>query len=257
MRAQGRCAVVTGGASGLGAAAVAKLAAEGARVVVSDMDAERAAALALRLDAGGRRVKALRCDIANDRDLADLVHDAEAFFDQPIDLFLANAGAGFSGSLLSATPEQLRRTIDINVTGSLLSAQAALRSLVKAKDGSLIFTCSLQGVTGRAQRSAYTASKHAIVGMVKALALEFGPLGVRVNAIAPAATDTPFLRHQLAGVTADVDAALKAAERALPLGHLPDTDDFAEAVMYLSSSQAKSISGHTLLIDCGASAGKL
>ncbi|MDB6001442.1 MAG: short-chain dehydrogenase/reductase [Rhizobacter sp.] len=257
MRAEGRCAVVTGGASGLGAAAVTKLAAEGARVVVSDRDLDAASSLARTLDASGQRVKAVRCDISNAQDITDLVRDAEAFFGQPVDLFLANAGAGFSGSLLDATPEQLRRTIDINVTGSLLSAQAALRSLVKARNGSLIFTCSLQGVTARAQRSAYTASKHAIVGMVKALALEFGPQGVRVNAIAPAATDTPFLRHQLAGVTTDVEAAMKATERSLPLGRLPDTEDFAEAVMYLSSAQAKSITGHTLLIDCGASAGKL
>jgi NAD(P)-dependent dehydrogenase (short-subunit alcohol dehydrogenase family) len=92
--------------------------------------------------------------------------------------------------------------------------------------------------------------------MVKALALEFGAQGVRANAISPAATDTPFLRYQLAGVTTNIKEAMSATEKSLPLERLPDAGDFAEAVLYLSSAQAKLITGHNLLIDCGASAEK-
>ncbi|WP_349282097.1 SDR family oxidoreductase [Polaromonas hydrogenivorans] len=248
--------MITGGAGGLGAVAAKRLYEEGARVVISDVNEERGEEVARRMDPDGKRVIAVACDISRPADNENLIREAERFFEQEIDIFLANAGAGFSGSLLDASVEQIRRTIDINVTGSLLSAQSALRSLVKGPSSSLIFTCSLQGVTARSQRSVYTASKHAIVGMMKALALEFGAQGVRVNAISPAATDTPFLRNQLAGVTTNVEEAMSATEKSLPLGHLPDAGDFAEAVLYLSSAQAKSITGHNLLIDCGASAGK-
>ena len=258
MKANDRCAVITGGASGLGAAAAAHLLAAGARVVICDIDSRLASQTARALDPGGGRVSATRCDITRTDDLENLIQHAEHFFGRPIDIFLANAGIGFSGSLLTAEEEQIRETIGVNVIGSLLSAQAALRSLTKTSSSSLIFTCSLQGVSGRAQRSVYTASKHAIVGMVKSLSLEFGQYGVRVNAIAPTATDTPHLRRQLAAVTTGpIEDVLSTTARSLPLGHLPDTGDFAEAVLFLSSPRAKSITGHVLLIDCGASAGKM
>ena len=121
----------------------------------------------------------------------------------------------------------------------------------------LVFTSSISGVTGRAKRSVYNASKHALTGLVKSLALEFGPWGVRVNAIAPGPTDTPFLRTHLAKVNTDVDAAIGALVRSLPLGHLVSTEDFADAVLYLVSPQSRSVTGHTLLLDCGAAAGKM
>lgn len=251
-------AVITGAAGGLGAAAAQRLIENGAKVVLADIDAQQAGDLARTLDPTGARATAVRCDIASASDLEALVEHAERFFCCPVDTFLANAGIGFAGSLLDATPEEIQRAIAVNVTGSLLSARAALHSLVKAPSSSLIFTCSLQGVTGRAQRSVYTASKHAVVGMVKSLALEFGPQGVRVNAIAPSAIDTPHLRRQLARTTtAPIDEVLAESARQLPLGHLPDPDDFADAVMFLASPQARSITGHVLLVDCGASAGKM
>ena len=130
-----------------------------------------------------------------------------------------------------------------------------LRSLVKSPRACLLLTSSLQGFLGRPLRSVYTASKHAIVGLAKGLALEFGPQGVRVNAIAPAATDTPHWRNMLAQATDDVDAAVKNIEATMPLGHLPTPEDFAETAVFLASPAARSITGHTLLVDCGAAAG--
>ncbi len=121
---------------------------------------------------------------------------------------------------------------------------------------SLIFTSSLQGVTARAERCVYTASKHAIVGLTKALALEYGPRGVRVNAIAPGSTDTNFLRTQLERAGAkDVEQAVRDAAASTPLGWLPTPEDFADAAVFLASGAARSITGHNLLLDCGASAG--
>lgn len=246
--------VVTGAGRGMGAEAARRFAKEGARVVVSDLDAQAAAAVA---DSIGQAACAVRCDVASPSDCAALVDQAERFLGAPVDVFLANAGLSFAGDFLQADPEQLRRVVDVNVSGSIFSAQAALRSLVRSPRASLIFTSSISGVTGRAQRSVYNASKHAIGGLVKALALEFGPRGVRVNAIAPGPTNTEFLRDHLAKVEGDVDAAVDRLVQGLPLGRLIEPEDFADAAVYLASPLARSVTGHTLLLDCGSTAGRM
>lgn len=256
MQLEGYNTVVTGAARGLGAAAAKRFAAEGARVVVADIDEEGARACAKAIDPSGARAIAARCDIADAAACQALVALAEAFFGGPIDVFLAHAGLGFAGALPEADAEHIRRVVEVNVLGSIYSARAALPSLARSRHGCLLFTSSLQGVTARAQRSVYTASKHAIVGLVKGLALECAPQGVRVNAIAPASTDTPFLRSQLelAGAQ-DVDKAVQEVAASMPLGWLPTPEDFADAAVFLASRQARSITGHNLLLDCGASAG--
>jgi 3-oxoacyl-[acyl-carrier protein] reductase len=246
--------VVTGAGRGMGAEAARRFAREGARVVVSDIDAGAAQAVA---DGIGAAALGLRCDVASPADCAALVAEAERFFGAPVDVFLANAGVSFAGGFLDADPELLRRVVDVNVNGSIFSAQAALRSLVKSPRASLIFTSSISGVTARARRSVYNASKHALAGLVKALALEFGPAGVRVNAIAPGPTDTEFLRAHLAKVNDDVEAAVGRLVEGLPLGRLVQPEDFAEAAVFLASPAAKAITGHTLLLDCGSSAGRM
>lgn len=248
-------AVVTGGARGLGAAAARLFAAEGARVVVSDIDGQAATDCARSIDPSGRRAVAVRCDIADAQECERLVSAAEVFFGAPVDVFLAHAGVGFIGQLTEVETAAIRRTIEVNVLGSIFSARAALRSLVKSPRACLLFTSSLQGVMGRPLRSAYTASKHAIVGLTKSLALEYGPQGVRVNAIAPAATDTPHWRSMLAQTTDDVDQAVANVTASMPLGRLPTPEDFASTAVFLASAAARSITGHVLLLDSGASAG--
>ncbi len=252
---QGYNAVVTGAARGLGAAAVTRFLEEGARVVVADIDAAAAQDLVRRLDASGERALAVQCDIADPDACEALVARAEAFFGAPVDVFLAHAGMGFAGTLVDTDVDRIRRVIEVNVLGTIWSARAALRSLVKSPRASLILTSSLQSVTARAQRSLYTTSKHALVGLVKALALECGPQGVRVNAIGPASTDTPFLRAQFDYLGQDPDAGVRAAAAGMPLGRLPTPEDFANAAVFLASPAANAIHGQNLIVDCGASAG--
>jgi 3-oxoacyl-[acyl-carrier protein] reductase len=246
--------VITGAGRGMGAEAARRFAKEGARVVVSDLDAQAAAGVAKSI---GAAACAVRCDVASPADCTALVEQAERFFGAPVDVFMANAGLSFAGDFLQADPEQLRRVVDVNVSGSIFSAQAGLRSLVRSPRASLIFTSSISGVTGRGQRSVYNASKHALGGLVKALALEFGPRGVRVNAIAPGPTNTEFLRTHLAKVSDDVDAAVNRLVQGLPLGRLIEPEDFADAAVYLASPLARSVTGHTLLLDCGSTAGRM
>jgi NAD(P)-dependent dehydrogenase (short-subunit alcohol dehydrogenase family) len=254
-RLAGLHAVITGAASGLGAATARRFAAEGAQVVLADIDLDHARATAQAIAAAGGNVLAVRCDITTRADCERLIAEAEAFFASPVDIFHANAGVAFSGALLDATVERIERTIAVNLTGTMLSAQAALRSLVKSPHASLLFTSSLQGLIARGGRSAYTATKHAVTGLMKSLALEFAPMGVRVNAIAPATIDTPLLRTQLSGVTADVDQAIARNTSRMPLGRIPTPEEFAAAALFLVSDEAHCITGHTLVLDSGASAG--
>lgn len=253
---QGFNTVVTGGAGGLGRATARAFLANGARVVLADIDRNALGTALADLGAAGDRAHAVRCDIRDAADCAALVAEAEAFFGAPLDVFVANAGRPFAGSLLDARADDIRRVIDTNVTGSILSAQAALGSLVRSPRACLLFTGSLQSVIGRAERSVYTASKHAIAGLVKSLALEMGPRGVRVNGIAPTLVDTPFLRQAYEQAHIDVEPALRQAAQALPLGRIPTPDDFAQAAVFLASPAAAAITGQLLMLDCGASAGK-
>ena len=247
--------VVTGAARGLGAAAARLFAAEGARVVVSDIDAPGAEACARGIDATGRRAAAIACDVSDPEACRALVRGAEDFFGAPLDVFLAHAGLPFLAPLHEADAAVIRRVVEVNVLGAIYSARAAMPSLVRSGRGCMLFTSSLQGVLGRAQRSVYTTSKHAIVGLTKALALEYGPQGVRVNAIAPASTDTPFLRAQLEKTHSDVDQAVRSVAASMPLGRLPLPEDFAEAAVFLASPAARTITGINMLLDSGAAAG--
>lgn len=257
---------ITGAGSGMGAQAARRFAQAGARVAISDIDLAAAQAVADDIDPQARQARAFACDVAEPAACARWVEQAQDFFGAPLDVFLANAGLSFAGDFLQADPQALKCVMDVNLHGSVFSAQAALRSLVASPQAtgrngqggaSLIFTGSISGVTGRAMRSVYTASKHAIGGLVKSLALEFGPRGVRVNAIAPGPTDTAFLRTHLAKVEPDVDAAVQRLISALPLKRLIRPDDFAEAAMFLASPAARSITGHTLVLDGGSSAGRM
>ena len=255
LRLKDRNAIVTGGASGLGLAMARRFLEDGARVVIADINVDLAKRMAHQLDASGTRVAGLACDITDPAQCDALVQAAEGFFAAPLDLFVANAGAPFRGALADATPDQVRHTVSVNLLGGIFSVQAAIRSMRAQGRGVLLFTASVQGVMGRPSTSVYSATKHALVGLVKSLALELGPQGIRVNAVAPGAVDTPLLRRRLSATHGDPVEALKAYAQAVPLRRLATPDDVAAAAAFLASDDARCITGHTLLVDSGAAAG--
>lgn len=255
MRLKGRRAIVTGGGSGLGAAAARRFASEGARVVVADIDLQAAEAVARDIDPEGRNARACACDVTQSAQTDALVATAVDFFGDEIDVFLSNAGVGFRGDYLAVEDDYVAGTVGVNLTGAIFASRSALRSMARNGSGSLLFTASLQSVMGRAQRSVYTATKHAVTGLVKSLALEFGPRGIRVNAIAPGSIDTPLLRKQLSAYTDDVGAQVARLAQKLPLQKMPTVDDFAACALFLASDEAGCITGQTLVLDSGTSAG--
>jgi 3alpha(or 20beta)-hydroxysteroid dehydrogenase len=183
-RLEGRVAIVSGGARGIGAAHVRALAAEGAHVVVGDVLEQEGAALAHEL---GERVRFAPLDVTSEVAWADAVALAEdeSWGAGSVTVLVNNAGIMDPGPVAELSPERWRRTIDVNLTGHFLGIRAVVPSMRRAGGGSVVNTSSMTAQIAVGQLSHYTASKHAIVGLTKAAALELGKDGIRVNALLP------------------------------------------------------------------------
>jgi NAD(P)-dependent dehydrogenase (short-subunit alcohol dehydrogenase family) len=246
--------VITGGLGVLGLACAHAFLKTGAQVVLADIKENIDLLQPLFLE-HEPRLKFIQCDVKCHEDCSRLVHLSESFFKGAIQVYLVNAGAPFAGEFLRATQEQIQNILDVNVLGSIFCAQTAIPSLLQNPRSHLIFTCSLQSTMARANRSIYTTSKHAIAGLVKSLSLEFARNGLRVNGIAPAAIETPFLFSAFEATQITKEEGLKIAAESLPLGRLPTAQEFAQTALFLTSSGASSITGQLISLDAGASAG--
>ena len=257
-RLQGRVAIVTGGASGIGAAAARRFVAEGARVVVADIDEARGAAAA---EACGAAAAFARCDHTDAAACEATVRLAEQRFGR-LDILFANAGAPYFGSLGRVSDSDLERIIAVNLLGAFRISRAALPALKAAAKSlpggaSIIYTSSLQGIAARPNLTPYTAAKHGVVGLMRSLALEVAGDNVRVNAICPVATETPmFAQFMPARVTEQQVADMrKRVTEQIPLKRLGTPDDMANAALFLASDEASMITGVALPVDGGMTAG--
>jgi meso-butanediol dehydrogenase/(S,S)-butanediol dehydrogenase/diacetyl reductase len=242
---EGRSVLVTGGGSGIGAAIAQAFLENGARVAVSGRRPEPLERFAAAAPTG--RALALPGDVGVAADAARIVEQAVAAFGG-IDVVVSNAAAYASGDLADLTTadwEQLRRT---NVDGFVHLAQAALPELVRSK-GNLVAVASVSGLNGDWGQAAYNATKHAVIGFVRSLALDYGDRGVRVNAVAPAFTQTDMTKD----VGTD-EAALAPFVDRIALGRPGRPEDVPPAVLFLASDDAAYITGAVLTVDGGTSA---
>lgn len=251
-----RVAIVTGGASGLGAATVRRFVAEGARVTIADIDEAGGTALARELGAAGHFV---RCDHTDRSQCRAAVESTLARFGA-LDILHNNAGGPFAGPVESADDATLERVIGVNLIGVFKMTQEALPALREAgkrrpAGAVILFTSSLQGIKARPNYTVYTASKHGIVGLVKGLALELAPANIRVNAICPTVTETPMLPKFLPGMADDMAEARKRFRATIPLGRMPEPVDTGNAAVFLASDEARMITGIALPLDGGQMAG--
>ena len=255
-RLAGKVALITGAASGLGAATARRFAAEGARVVIADIDERAGAALAAELGPAGAFV---RCDHRQrDEDAAAVAFALERF--GKLDILHNHAGGPFAGPFDSADDATLERVIGVNLVAVFKMTQAALPALrasgqANPAGAAILFTSSLQGIKARPNYSAYTAAKHGIVGLTRSLALELAPANIRVNAICPTVTETPMLKAFLPGMADDMDEARKRFRAGIPLGRMPEPEDTANAALFLASDEARMITGVALPVDGGQMAG--
>jgi NAD(P)-dependent dehydrogenase (short-subunit alcohol dehydrogenase family) len=254
-RVKGKVAVITGGASGIGAATAAKLVAEGAYVVLGDIQQKTGDAMAASL---GSAASFQICDVTRESDVEALVEAAVKRHGK-LDIMFNNAGiVGAIGPIETTPAEEWKLTLDILLNGVFYGMKHASRVMKKAGSGSIISMSSVAGVTGGLAPPAYTAAKHAVVGLTRNLAAELGPYGVRANCVAPYSVATPMVAHAYLGNHTDIDTTLKMLTDQSPLKGRPGlADDVANAVLWLASDESGYTSGLTLTVDAGITTGSV
>ena len=251
----GKTALVTGAAQGFGFACARRLAEAGAAVVLADLRADRLEPAGARLAAAGRSVATALGDVSVEEDVAALVATAVELFGR-LDVLVNNAGV-FSNFLLEAlSPQEFNRILGVNVGGAFLCTKAAAAQMRRqGEGGSIVNITSIDAVhPSGAGLSHYGTSKHAIWGLTKSMALELGPDGIRVNAIAPGPSLTEgAVEFVEAGAPEgiDVEAQWAAYEARIPLRRLTHADDVGRAAVFLASGLASYVNGAQIVVDGG------
>jgi NAD(P)-dependent dehydrogenase (short-subunit alcohol dehydrogenase family) len=235
----GMVALVTGGASGIGAATAALLAERGARVAVLDLDPDAADARHLRL----------ACDVGDRASVEKAVGRVAADLGR-LDVVVNNAGIGAQGDVAANDDEEWRRVLDVNVVGIVRVSRAALPHLRRSERAAVVNTCSVVATLGLPNRALYAASKGAVLALTLAMAADHVREGIRVNCVTPGTVETPWVGRLLeaAGDPAAELAALRARQ---PLGRLVGPAEVAAAIAYLASPQAGATTGTALAVDGG------
>jgi NAD(P)-dependent dehydrogenase (short-subunit alcohol dehydrogenase family) len=244
---EGKVALVTGGTSGIGKATAIAFARAGAKVVLSGRREKEGAQVVAEIKKFGGDAAFVRADIAKDADVKAMVKFAVEKFGR-LDIAFNNAGVEWKGSLEQATEAEYRRIFDINVWGVLNSMRHEIPVMLK-NGGAIVNTSSVAGHVGLAQVSVYIASKHAVEGLTKSVALEFAKQNIRINAIAPGVIATEMF-DRFAG-----DELRDQIVSIVPVGRVGASEEIAAAVLYLASDAAKFTTGTSLVVDGGFIAG--
>jgi len=244
MRLQGRVAVVTGGAQGIGRAITLGMAREGAKVVVADLQADKAESVAKDARALGAEALALEVNVASEPSVQRLAEETFKRFGA-VDILVNDAGVYLRSPVVSKSEEDWDRTFNINLGGNFLCARAFVPAMRRQKSGRIISIASSIAHTGAKEFADYAASKAAIIGFVKALARELGPDGITVNAICPGSANTDMPRRHRS------EEEVMARLRATPLGHVLEPEDIAGSVLFLASDAASYITGQAYNVNCG------
>ena len=236
---EGLRAIVTGGASGIGAAVTRQLIGRGARVAVLDVNVAEA----------DERAFAVTADIGNDASVRLAVDTVVAEFGG-LDILVNNAGIGAQGTVADNSDEEWTRVLDVNVIGMARLSRAALPHLRESSAAAIVNTCSIAATAGLQQRALYSASKGAVLALTRAMAADHLREGIRVNCVNPGTADTPWVERLLA-TAADPDSARRALEERQPHGRLVSMEEVAGAILYLASPLSASTTGTNLAVDGG------
>ena len=245
-RLDGKRALVVGGSSGIGLGAVAALAEAGAHVVIAARSADKLTETVTAVNAAGYSAESVTMDISQVDSITDCMKTQRAF-----DVVVNSAGTANHKPALETTAEDYQGVMDINVRGAYFVSACAARAMVDAgKGGSIIHISSQMGMVGGLDRTVYCASKHALEGMVKAMAIEWGPHNIRINTICPT-----FIKTPLTKVTFDNPERVKWIKSKIKLDRIGEVEDIMGCVVYLASDASSMVTGTSHLIDGGWTAG--
>jgi 2-keto-3-deoxy-L-fuconate dehydrogenase len=249
-RLDGRNAVVTGGGSGIGQAIAQLFAAQGAAVWVVDRDELAARETVDAIRAAGGRAEPAVINVADEPAVTRFGASLP-----PVDVLVNNAGIGHVGDLLGTVGADLDRLYAVNVRGVFNFCKALAPGMIERKRGSVINMASIGGIVAVRERLAYTTTKFAVVGLTKALALDHSSSGVRFNCICPGRVETPFVKKRLAE-SPDPERAFREMSATQLTGRMARPDEIAAGALYLAADESAMVTGSSLLVDGGWSAGK-
>ena len=253
MRLKDKVALITGGTSGIGTATAIRFAKEGAKVVITGRNAKRGEQVVQEIVANGGDAMFVRSDVCLADDCRNAVDRTLERFGK-IDILFNNAGVFHPKTIPDCTEEEWDETIDSSLKGAFLMSKYALPSMIERGSGSIIHTSSGWGILGGDKAAAYCAAKGGLIVMAKAMAIDHGPHGIRVNCVCPGDVLTPMLHDdaEKRGMTWD-DYAAGGANR--PLGRIGTVDEIADAVLFLASDESSFVTGESLVVDGGGVAG--
>jgi NAD(P)-dependent dehydrogenase (short-subunit alcohol dehydrogenase family) len=250
MEFAGRVIGITGGASGIGRAAADCFAERGASVALLDRDASGAERAAAELTAAGASALGLGVDVAREDQVTGALERVVEQYGR-VDFLFANAGVHRFGSVLTTPPDAWDELMDVNVRGAYLAARAALPAMLRQGAGVIVATSSDCAVRTCADSAAYVTSKHALIGLMRSIAVDFGARGIRANVVVPGVTETPGLHRWYSAEGHDPATGIAKAAAISPLGRIGQAREVAEAVAFLCSDRASFMTGAVLTVDGG------
>jgi NAD(P)-dependent dehydrogenase (short-subunit alcohol dehydrogenase family) len=246
---EGKIALVTGGSSGIGRAAVLAFASQGARVVVADIDSGGGAETVRMVEESGGEAVFVKADVSQREEVEALVKKAVDTYGR-LDCAFNNAGVEAAQGLamfMDCPDGELERLLAVNLKGVWNCLKSEIAQMLKQGGGAIVNTASVAGLVGFQLSAAYVASKHGVVGLTKAVALDYAPAGIRVNAICPGVTRTPMV-DELIGSDAELEATIVGVH---PLARLADPQEVARTAVWLCSDEASFVTGVALPVDGG------